>query len=161
MRPVRLLRRRMSPVLHKGGMNMKRWMGLDVGDRTIGLALSDLLGITSQGLMTLKRRSMDEDLEALRAIIEEKEVGVLVIGLPKNMDGSVGAQGNKVINFANFLKKRLPVEVVFWDERLTSKLAHQTMSDTNMNKKQKKERVDMLAAQNILQSYMDSIEKQD
>lgn len=140
---------------------MKRWMGLDVGDRTIGLALSDLLGITSQGLMTLKRRSMDEDLEALRAIIEEKEVGVLVIGLPKNMDGSVGAQGNKVINFANFLKKRLPVEVVFWDERLTSKLAHQTMSDTNMNKKQKKERVDMLAAQNILQSYMDSIEKQD
>lgn len=138
---------------------MKRMMGLDVGNRTIGLALSDLLGITAQGLKTLKRASMDEDLENLKQIIEEKEVGVLVIGLPKNMDGSVGTQGNKVINFANFLKKRLPVEIVMWDERLTSKLAHQTMQDTNTKTKKKKDMVDMLAAQNILQSYMDSIDK--
>ncbi|QSX08663.1 Holliday junction resolvase RuvX [Alkalibacter rhizosphaerae] len=138
---------------------MKRWMGLDVGDRTIGLAVSDLLGITAQGLKTLKRSSMDGDLENLRSIIEEKEVGVLVVGLPKNMDGSVGSQGQKVVGFANFLKKRLPVEVVLWDERLTSRLAYQTMQDTNTKEKLKKERVDMLAAQNILQSYMDSIKK--
>ena len=138
---------------------MKRMMGLDVGDRTIGLAVSDPLGYTAQGLKTLKRGSMDADLDAVRAVVEEKEVGTLIIGLPKNMDGSVGAQGQKVVGFANFLKKRLPVEVVLWDERLTSKLAHLTMQETNTKEKHRKERVDMLAAQNILQSYMDSIQK--
>jgi putative Holliday junction resolvase len=137
---------------------MKRWMGLDVGDRTIGLAVSDPLGYTSQGYKTLKRTSMDGDLADLKEIIEDKDVGTLVVGLPKNMDGSIGPQGQKVVGFANFLKKRLPVEVVLWDERLTSKLAYQTMQDTNTKEKDRKAKVDMLAAQNILQSYMDSIE---
>jgi putative Holliday junction resolvase len=135
---------------------MIRYMGLDVGDRTIGVALSDLLGLTAQSLKTIKRASLDKDLEELKSIIEEKSVTVLVIGIPKNMNGSIGSQGEKVIGFSNYLKKRLKVEIVHWDERLTSKFADNLMLEGDVKRKKRKEKIDMMAAQNILQSYMDS-----
>ncbi|WP_341465269.1 Holliday junction resolvase RuvX [Alkalibacter saccharofermentans] len=133
-----------------------RYMGLDVGDRTIGVAVSDLLGLTAQSLKTIKRASLDKDLEELKSIIEEKSVTVLVIGIPKNMNGSIGSQGEKVIGFSNYLKKRLKVEIVHWDERLTSKFADNLMLEGDVKRKKRKEKIDMMAAQNILQSYMDS-----
>ncbi|SHE28218.1 putative holliday junction resolvase [Alkalibacter saccharofermentans DSM 14828] len=135
---------------------MIRYMGLDVGDRTIGVAVSDLLGLTAQSLKTIKRASLDKDLEELKSIIEEKSVTVLVIGIPKNMNGSIGSQGEKVIGFSNYLKKRLKVEIVHWDERLTSKFADNLMLEGDVKRKKRKEKIDMMAAQNILQSYMDS-----
>ncbi|MBF7095772.1 Holliday junction resolvase RuvX [Alkalibacter mobilis] len=136
---------------------MERMMGLDVGDRTIGIALSDPLMLTAQSLKTIKRGSLDRDLEELKEIIAEKGVGTLVIGIPKNMNGTIGSQGQKVITFSNYLKKRLQVEIVHWDERLTSKFAENLMLEGDVKRNKRKEKIDMMAAQNILQSYMDSI----
>ncbi|HAE62103.1 MAG TPA: Holliday junction resolvase RuvX [Eubacteriaceae bacterium] len=135
---------------------MIRYMGLDVGDRTIGVAVSDSLGITAQSLKTIKRASLDKDLEELKSIIEEKSVTALIIGIPKNMNGTIGPQGEKVIGFSNYLKKRLHVEIIHWDERLTSKFAENLMLEGDVKRKKRKENIDMMAAQNILQSYMDS-----
>ncbi|NTW72968.1 MAG: Holliday junction resolvase RuvX [Eubacteriaceae bacterium] len=135
---------------------MGRLMGLDVGDRTIGIAISDPLGYTAQGITTLKRGSLDMDLQELKTLVAEKDVSTLVIGLPKNMNGTTGPQGEKVITFANFLKKRLGCEIILWDERLSSRFADNIMLESDTKRKKRKELIDMVAAQSILQGYMDS-----
>lgn len=135
---------------------MGRLMGLDVGDRTIGIAISDPLGYTAQGITTLKRGSLDMDLQELKSLVAEKDVTTLVIGLPKNMNGTTGPQGEKVITFANFLKKRLGCEIILWDERLSSRFADNIMLESDTKRKKRKELIDMVAAQSILQGYMDS-----
>lgn len=148
----------MPTILHKGDIGdiMGRLMGLDVGDRTIGIAISDPLGYTAQGITTLKRGSLDMDLQELKTLVAEKDVSTLVIGLPKNMNGTTGPQGEKVITFANFLKKRLGCEIILWDERLSSRFADNIMLESDTKRKKRKELIDMVAAQSILQGYMDS-----
>ena len=134
-----------------------RILGLDVGDKYIGIAVSDLLGITAQGVSTLKRKKLDEDLEQLKNIVKEYDVRQIVIGLPKNMDGSIGLQGNKVMNFGNYLKKRLDCKIIFWDERLTTKIAENILIEGNVRREKRKSFIDKIAAQSILQNYMDSL----
>lgn len=134
-----------------------RIMGLDVGDKTIGIAVTDLLMITAQGVTTLKRTTLDEDFKSIKSYVEEYHIKKIVVGLPKNMNGTIGMQGNKSINFGNFLKKRLDCEIVFWDERLTSKLSENILIEANVKREKRKEVIDKLAAQNILQSYIDSL----
>jgi putative Holliday junction resolvase len=130
-------------------------MSLDVGDRSIGIAYSDLLNFTAQGLKTLRRGSKDDDLAALRAIVDEFNVGTLVIGLPKNMDGTLSKQGRKTQSFGQFLKKRLDVEVIYEDERLTTVMSEKMLIDKDMSRSKRKKIIDTVAAQIILQGYLD------
>jgi len=135
---------------------VEKLMALDVGDRTIGVALSDGLGITAQGLKTIKRKSLQEDLEELKNIIDGNQVKKMIVGMPKNMDGSMGKQADKIVGFVNFIKKRVAIDIEYWDERLTSKFAEGMMIEGDLKRKERKEKIDKMAAQAILQNYMDS-----
>lgn len=97
-----------------------RIMGLDIGDNTIGVAVSDLMGMTAQGITTIKRESKKKDIEAIKDIIKEQNVNLIVSGLPKNMNGTVGPQAEKVMKFCELIKEETKLEVEFWDERLTT-----------------------------------------
>lgn len=138
---------------------MERILGIDVGDRRIGIAVTDPLQITAQGVMTLRRKTRDEDLEAFRQLIEKYELKKIVAGLPLNMDGTESAQTRKTQNFCQFIKKRLNVEIIYIDERLTSSWSEKILIEGNVSRKNRKEFIDTLAAQMILQSYMDRASK--
>jgi len=132
-----------------------RILGLDLGSKTIGVAVSDGLGITAQGLEVIRRESGRKDLERLREIVEEYEVGEIVVGLPVNMDGSLGPQAEKALAFAGKLKEALGVEVNTYDERLSTSLAQRTLIEADVSRARRKKVIDMLAAQVILQGYLD------
>ena len=134
---------------------MERILGIDVGDKRIGVAVTDPLQITAQGVMTLKRKTRDDDLEAFRELITKYEIKKVVAGLPLNMDGSESAQTRKTVNFCQFIKKRLDVEIIYIDERLTSSWSEKVLIEGNVSRENRKDYIDMLAAQIILQSYMD------
>ncbi len=134
---------------------MERILGIDVGDKRIGVAVTDPLQITAQGVMTLKRKTRDDDLEAFRDLITKYEIKKVVAGLPLNMDGSESAQTRKTVNFCQFIKKRLDVEIIYIDERLTSSWSEKVLIEGNVSRENRKDYIDMLAAQIILQSYMD------
>lgn len=134
-----------------------RILGMDLGERRIGLAVSDELGITAQGLFTLKRTELQEDLQQLVKIIQEKEIAKLVVGLPKNMNGSLGPQAERVKSFVTLLTKECPLEVVYWDERLTTVAAQRILIEGDVSRKKRKEVVDKIAAVMILQSYLDNL----
>ena len=134
---------------------MERILGIDVGDKRIGVAVTDPLQITAQGVMTLKRKTRDDDLEAFRDLIAKYEIKKVVAGLPLNMDGSESAQTRKTVNFCQFIKKRLDVEIIYIDERLTSSWSEKVLNEGNVSRENRKDYIDMLAAQIILQSYMD------
>ena len=132
-----------------------RIMGLDVGDKTIGVAVSDLMGITAQGVKTIRRESIKKDMEELKNIIKEKEVIKIVSGLPKNMNGTLGPQGEKVIKFCEKLKEETKLEIEFWDERLTTVAAQRSLIEADVSRQKRKKVIDMLAAVLILQGYLD------
>lgn len=132
-----------------------RILGLDVGDRRIGIAISDEMGITAQGLMTLQRTKIHEDLQKLIQLVQEREVSKIVVGLPRNMNGTYGPQSAKVKEFMNRLLEALQVEVVYWDERLTTVAAQRTLIEGDLSRKKRKLVVDKIAAVIILQSYLD------
>ncbi|MEO1815365.1 MAG: Holliday junction resolvase RuvX [Acetobacterium sp.] len=134
---------------------MERILGIDVGDKRIGIAVTDPLQITAQGVMTLKRKTRDDDLEAFRELIAKYEIKKVVAGLPLNMDGSESAQTRKTVNFCQFIKKRLNIEIIYIDERLTSSWSEKVLIEGNVSRENRKDYIDMLAAQIILQSYMD------
>lgn len=138
---------------------MMRMMGLDVGDKRIGVALSDLMGWTAQGLETIHRTNIKSDLQRIEAIIQEHDVKKIVIGLPKNMNGTLGPQSEKVIEFTERLKKRTNLETVFWDERLTTVAAERTLIEADVSRKKRKTVIDKLAAIHILQGYLDRTNK--
>lgn len=132
-------------------------MGLDVGDATIGVALSDELFLTAQAYKTLRRKSKKKDLYALRQIIEEKNVGKIVVGMPWNMNGTKGPQGEKVEAFVDWLKEHIELEFAYEDERLTTAMAQRTLIEADLSRKKRKEVIDAVAAVHILQSYIDRI----
>lgn len=134
-----------------------RILGLDVGDRTIGVAISDPLGFTAQGITTIRRKKIEEDINELLKICDEYKVEKIVSGLPKNMNGTVGEQGEKVKMFCEELKKHIDKDIIFWDERLTTVAAHKAMLEADMSRKKRKQIVDKIAATYILQGYLDSI----
>ena len=134
---------------------MARILAIDYGLKRTGLAVTDPLQITAQGVMTLKRKTRDDDLEAFRDLIAKYEIKKVVAGLPLNMDGSESAQTRKTVNFCQFIKKRLDVEIIYIDERLTSSWSEKVLIEGNVSRENRKDYIDMLAAQIILQSYMD------
>lgn len=131
-------------------------LGLDVGARRIGVAVSDLLGITAQGLATIQRRNKRTDLAGLEKVIRENGVSEIVVGLPLRMSGAEGIQAEKMQLFAEELRKRFKLPVHLWDERLTSAQANRLLRETEMSIKRRGEVVDQMAAVLILQGWMDS-----
>ena len=139
---------------------MSRILAIDFGERRIGLAISDPLGITAQGLPTIDTRKTKDILSYIRSIIEEKNVTMIVVGMPKNMNGSIGFKGEEVKKFIDRLTQKTSVKVIAWDERLTSVQSLKSMREMG-TKQKKKEAVDRISATLILQSYLDSLSKED
>ena len=133
-----------------------RIMALDVGDKTIGIAVSDALRLTAQSRPTLRRKNLNSDLEALRRLAIENEVHEIIVGQPLHMNGRQSPQSEKVGRFVHELKKIVNLPVIFWDERLTSFEAEQHLEQMGLNWRQRREQVDKVAAMIILQNYLDS-----
>jgi putative holliday junction resolvase len=138
--------------LKQGG----RVLGLDVGSRRIGIAVSDLLGITAQGLETLQRKNKRQDFERLGQIIRDYDVREIVVGLPLRMSGAEGTQAGKMHDFAEELRKRFCLPVHMWDERLTSAEANRLLRETDLSIEKRGKAVDRMAAVLILQGWMES-----
>ncbi|QJC54409.1 Holliday junction resolvase RuvX [Paenibacillus albicereus] len=133
---------------------MTRLMGLDYGDRRIGVALSDPLGWTAQGLEVLQRKG--SELERIAQLAAEHEVSEIIVGLPKNMNGTIGPRGEICIAFAEELRQAVHLPVHLWDERLTTVSAQRTLLEADVSRNKRKQVVDKLAAALILQNYLDS-----
>lgn len=131
-----------------------RILALDVGARRIGIAVSDALGITAQGLTTLQRKNKKTDLAALRAVLEEYQVAEIVVGFPLRMSGEEGAMSEKMAEFADLLRKHFTQPVYLWDERLTSAEANRILRSTDMSIEKRAGAVDRMAAILILQSFL-------
>ena len=133
-----------------------RILALDVGARTIGLAVSDPLGITAQGLDTLRRTNKRSDLAHLESLLREYQVGEIVVGYPLKMSGQPGAQAEKVSAFAEELQRRFGLPVRLWDERLTSAEANRVLRQSEISIRRRGQAVDRLAAVLILQNFLES-----
>lgn len=134
-----------------------RILGLDLGEKTIGVAVCDPLGFTAQGVTTIKRVSKSKDLEEISRICKEYSVESIVVGLPKNMNGTLGPQGEKALKFSELIKDFTSLEVKMWDERLTTVAAHKAMLEADLSRAKRKKIVDKIAATYILQGYLDSL----
>lgn len=134
-----------------------RVLGLDIGDKTIGVAVSDPLGLTAQGITTIRRIGKEKDLEELKKICEQYDVETIVLGFPKNMNGTIGPTAEKVLNFSKLLEERFKLPIKLWDERLTTVAATRVMLEADMSRNKRKKIIDKVAATYILQGYLDSI----
>ena len=132
-----------------------RYLGLDVGDVRIGLALSDESATIATGLPTFERIGPRKDLKAVAELLRTHAAGEVVVGLPRRLDGSIGPQAQKVLAFMDALREVVKVPVVPWDERFTSALAQQALIEADVSRKARKGVVDKVAAILILQSYLD------
>ncbi|MFC2948438.1 Holliday junction resolvase RuvX [Virgibacillus sediminis] len=132
-------------------------IGLDVGSKTIGVAVSDALGWTAQGLTTIKwdENNLESADEELKNIIEEHEIGKAIIGLPKNMNGTIGERGEASQRYAEHVEKVHGIPVSLWDERLTTVAAERVLLEADMSRKKRKKVIDKMAAVMILQGYLD------
>lgn len=134
-----------------------RLMGLDVGDKRIGVAISDPLGITAQGISTvIRQEGSSRDIDEIKRLINEYQVEKIVIGLPKNMNNTIGSRGEKVMEYARTIEKKCSRPVVFFDERLTTVAAEKMLIEADVSRKKRKGVVDKIAAVYILQSYMEN-----
>lgn len=133
-------------------------MGLDVGSKTIGVAVSDELGWTAQGITTI---AIDEEagefgLDDLEALIQQYKIEKIVVGLPKNMNGTIGPRGEASLHFADLLRERFSLPVIMWDERLSTMAAERVLLQADLSRKKRKKVIDKMAAVMILQGYLDS-----
>ena len=138
-----------------------RILGLDYGSRRIGVAISDELGMTAQGLATVTRRNRERDLDALAALVRTWGVEKIVVGYPVRLDGTEGIQCEKVKRFCRILQSRFALPVMRWDETLTTKEAEELLSATHARRKKRKEAVDRVAACLILQGYLDDLGRRE
>lgn len=130
-------------------------MGLDVGDKTIGVALSDPMFLIANPLETIKRKKASLDIGRLVEIVNEYDVETIVVGLPKNMNNSIGPQSMKVMSFVDLLKKQTDKEIVYQDERMTTLQSERVLIDMDVRRENRKEHIDKIAASFILQTYLD------
>lgn len=134
-------------------------MGLDYGTKTVGVAVSDALGITAQGVETITRKSnkkLRQTLARIEELVEEYHVEKIVLGLPKNMNNTLGDRAEETKEFQAMLQRRTGLEVILWDERLTTMESERILKEGGIRREYRKERIDWMAASLILQSYMDS-----
>ena len=142
------------------GIISMRIMGLDYGSKTVGVSISDPLGITAQGIETITRKDenkLRKSCARIEALIEEYQVEKIVIGLPKHMNNDIGIRAEKSMEFAEMLKRRTGLEVQMWDERLTTMEAERTLVESNIRREDRKKYIDKIAAVFILQGYLDSV----
>ena len=132
-----------------------RILGLDLGDKRIGVAISDPLGLIAQGLDTIEAGTKSDIIKKVCEIADIYKAQKVVIGLPKNMNGSIGSQGEKSLLFGEDLKFQYSGEIVYYDERLTTRSANAIMLENNLRRTERKKRVDRIAAVLILQGYLD------
>lgn len=136
-----------------------RWMGLDFGTKTVGVAISDELGITAQPVETITRKSntkLRKTLARIEQLVLEYRITDIVLGYPKNMNNSEGARVEATKEFGEMIKRRVGLPVVFWDERLTTMESERILIETNIRRENRKAYIDQMAAVLILQSYMDA-----
>lgn len=133
-----------------------RILALDVGARRIGMAVSDPLGITAQGINTLYRRNRQADFDLLKKVIGEYQIKEIVVGFPLKLSGEKGAQAEKILLFTEELKKRFAGPVHLWDERLTTAEAHRVLDEAFMRHRRRKQVIDQMAAVLILQSFLEN-----
>jgi putative Holliday junction resolvase len=138
-----------------------RVLALDLGKRRIGLAISDPMGVTAQGLPTLERTRIRDDIAFLAAIIEDREVSLILLGYPLNMSGTEGRQAAYVREFAERLGKATGVPVRYWDERLTTVQANRVLKESGISIEKRARAVDRLSAVILLESYLDSLPSSD
>ena len=142
-----------------------RKIGLDVGDKTVGIAISDPLGYTAQGVMTLERVGIRKDTTKILEMVKEYECDTIVVGLPKKLDGSDSIQTEKVYEFKNMLENKMRstgmknIKVEWQDERLTTVMAEKVLIDADVSRAKRKKVIDKQAAVIILQSYLDSTQR--
>ena len=137
-----------------------RILGLDYGSKTVGVAVSDPLGLTAQKVETLWRKQENKlrrTLARIEELIAEYEVEKIVLGFPKNMNNTVGERAEKALEFGEMLKKRTGLEVIMWDERLTTVEADRTLIEAGVRRENRKQYLDGIAAVFILQGYLDSL----
>ena len=140
-----------------------RIMGLDYGSKTVGVAISDALGITAQGIEIIRREQenmLRKTLARIEALAAEYEVTAIVLGFPKNMNNTIGDRAEKSLAFKEMLERRTGLDVFMWDERLTTVEANRTLIEGNVRRENRGKYVDMLAAVYILQGFLDSSEGQ-
>lgn len=134
---------------------MSRIIGLDVGDKTIGVAASDPMFLLAQPVETIKRTKVKNDINRLKELIEEYEADLLVVGLPKNMNNTIGPQSMKVMSFVDLIKKEIDIEIVYEDERMTTIQSEAVLMDMKVRRENRKKYIDKIAAAFILQTYLD------
>ena len=135
-------------------------MGLDYGSKTVGVAISDPLGFTAQGIETIERKEenkLRKTLARIEALVKEYEVESIVLGLPKNMNNTLGERAEKTLEFKEMLERRTGLPVVMWDERLTTVEAERTLIESSVRRENRKKYIDKIAAVIILQGYLDSL----
>lgn len=135
-----------------------RIMALYVGSRTIGIACSDALLMTAQGIETIRRTSLENDFNRLRELISEYEVHELVVGMPKNMNGTKGDRAEKTEEFVEKMKAVIDLPITFWDERLSTVMAERQLIAADVSRKKRKGIIDKMAAVVILQGYLDRLQ---
>lgn len=138
-----------------------RIMGLDYGSKTVGVAISDSLGITAQGIETIERKEenkLRQTLARIEALVKEYEVEKIVLGFPKNMNNTIGERAKKSLELKEKLERRIGVPVIMWDERLTTVEAERTLIESKVRRENRKKYVDKIAAVFILQGYLDSLQ---
>jgi putative Holliday junction resolvase len=146
----------MKQVLDDRRRGSGRWLGLDLGEKTIGVAISDELGLTAQPLKTLSRSGLEKDLEEIVTLASSRGATGIVIGLPRNMDGSLGVRAREALRFAELLKDRSGLAVRTWDERLSTVAVQRVLLEADVSRKKRRRVVDMLAAAYILQGFLDA-----
>ena len=135
---------------------MKRYLSLDIGDATIGVAVSDLLGLTAQGVETIRRKELSSDLDHLAALVQEYEPAAFVAGLPKHMNGDEGERCQIVRAFMAEVAGRFPtIEIHYWDERLSTVAASRALLEGDVSRKKRRKVIDKMAAVYILQGFLD------
>ena len=132
-----------------------RTLALDVGTKTIGVAVSDGLGITATGLTTIKRREMKDDLDALSRIIDEYKPSEILVGIPYNVDGAVSKRGKEILNFADILKRTFSLHIELWDESFSTAEAEKVLIEADVGRKKRKRVIDKMAAVVILRDYLE------
>ena len=137
-----------------------RVMGLDYGSKTVGVAISDPLGITAQGIETIERKEenkLRKTLARIEELVKEYEVEKIVLGFPKNMNNTIGERAEKSLELKAMLERRIGIPVIMWDERLTTVEAARTLIESNVRRENRKKYVDKIAAVFIFQGYLDSL----
>lgn len=137
-----------------------RIMGLDYGTKTVGVAISDALKITAQGIETIERKEENKlrrTCARIEELIKEYDVEKIVLGFPKHMNNDIGERAEKALEFGEMLKRRTGLEVVMWDERLTTVAAERTLIESKVRRENRKQYIDKIAAVFIIQGYLDSL----